>query len=205
MAGPGTRFRTGVFQPGHRDRRSRRPVRLGPGDWASSLKAPPPIPQAGAVAGEADPAKVTAARRPARSLAREFVTVNPLFGVAVVTADGQVFEEGDTRAEFAMESISKIFTMALAMEEVGARALPGESRRRPDGNGIQLHHGPRAARRLAAVSAGQRGSHRIGKPGPGGRRRRTLAQDPRRPECLRRAPARAQRGNQLLRAGHQLP
>jgi glutaminase len=44
-----------------------------------------------------------------------------LFGVAVVTADGQVFEEGDTRAEFAMESISKIFTMALAMEETGAR------------------------------------------------------------------------------------
>jgi len=46
-----------------------------------------------------------------------------LFGVAVVTADGQVFEEGDTGAEFAIESISKVFTMALAMEEVGAKAF----------------------------------------------------------------------------------
>ena len=43
-----------------------------------------------------------------------------LCGVAVVTADGEVFEAGDSRFEFAIESISKVFTMALAMEEVGA-------------------------------------------------------------------------------------
>ncbi|WP_417702530.1 glutaminase A [Pseudophaeobacter sp.] len=47
-------------------------------------------------------------------------SVDPeLFGVCVVTVDGQVFEAGDSRFEFAIESISKVFTMALAMEEVG--------------------------------------------------------------------------------------
>ncbi len=43
-----------------------------------------------------------------------------LFGVAVVTADGQLFEAGDARFEFAIESLSKLFTMALAMQDVGA-------------------------------------------------------------------------------------
>jgi glutaminase len=38
-----------------------------------------------------------------------------------VTTDGQVFEEGDAKIEFAIESISKVFTMALAMEEVGPK------------------------------------------------------------------------------------
>jgi len=46
-----------------------------------------------------------------------------LFGIAVVTADGQVFEVGDSQTCFAIESISKVFSMALAMEEVGADAL----------------------------------------------------------------------------------
>ncbi|WP_312181897.1 glutaminase A [Arthrobacter sp.] len=47
-------------------------------------------------------------------------SVDPsLFGVAVVTADGDVFEAGDARFEFALESISKIFSMALAMEDAG--------------------------------------------------------------------------------------
>jgi len=43
-----------------------------------------------------------------------------LAGVAVVTIDGQVFEAGDTRYEFAIESISKIVTLALALEQHGA-------------------------------------------------------------------------------------
>ena len=46
-----------------------------------------------------------------------------LFAVAVVTADGRVFSAGDDRFEFAIESISKVFTMALAMEQVGAAAF----------------------------------------------------------------------------------
>lgn len=48
-------------------------------------------------------------------------SVDPeLLGVAVVTVDGQVHAAGDSEFEFAIESISKVFTMALAMEKVGA-------------------------------------------------------------------------------------
>ena len=43
-----------------------------------------------------------------------------LFGVAVVTAGGEVYSAGDVKFEFAIESISKVFTMALAMEQTGA-------------------------------------------------------------------------------------
>jgi glutaminase len=37
-----------------------------------------------------------------------------LFGLAVTTVDGQIFETGDTRYEFAIESISKVFEPRLA-------------------------------------------------------------------------------------------
>src|ERR1700719_3031915 len=42
-----------------------------------------------------------------------------LFGVAVVTTDNQVFELGDVDYSFSIQSISKVFTLALAMEELG--------------------------------------------------------------------------------------
>ena len=44
-----------------------------------------------------------------------------LFGVCVATVDGQTFPAGDATCEFALESISKVFTAALAMEQVGPR------------------------------------------------------------------------------------
>jgi glutaminase len=44
-----------------------------------------------------------------------------LFGVCVTTVDGQTFSAGDARCQFALESISKVFTAALAMEQVGPR------------------------------------------------------------------------------------
>jgi glutaminase len=43
-----------------------------------------------------------------------------LFGIAVVTTDNQVFTLGDVRYSFSIQSISKVFTLALAMEELGA-------------------------------------------------------------------------------------
>ncbi|PSJ63173.1 glutaminase A [Pseudaminobacter soli (ex Li et al. 2025)] len=46
-----------------------------------------------------------------------------LFGIAVVTADGQVFKTGDADFAFAIESISKVFTLALVMEKIGAEAV----------------------------------------------------------------------------------
>jgi glutaminase len=46
-----------------------------------------------------------------------------LFGLAVVTADGKVFKAGDTDYAFAIESISKVFTLALVMELIGPPAV----------------------------------------------------------------------------------
>jgi glutaminase len=42
-----------------------------------------------------------------------------LFGVAVVTTDNQSFALGDVDYSFSMQSISKVYTLALAMEELG--------------------------------------------------------------------------------------
>ena len=44
-----------------------------------------------------------------------------LFGICVTTVDGQMFSAGAAESEFALESISKVFTAALAMEQVGPR------------------------------------------------------------------------------------
>jgi len=42
-----------------------------------------------------------------------------LFGVAIVTTDNQVLTMGDVKYSFSIQSISKVFTLALAMEELG--------------------------------------------------------------------------------------
>src|SRR5215212_3518178 len=42
-----------------------------------------------------------------------------LFGVAVATTDGQLMAVGDTDYSFSIQSISKVYSQALAMEEVG--------------------------------------------------------------------------------------
>jgi glutaminase len=46
-----------------------------------------------------------------------------LLGICVATVDGQTFSAGAADREFALESISKIFTAALAIEQIGARAF----------------------------------------------------------------------------------
>jgi glutaminase len=42
-----------------------------------------------------------------------------LFGIAVVTTDNQVLTLGDVNYSFSIQSISKVFTLALAMQELG--------------------------------------------------------------------------------------
>jgi glutaminase len=70
-----------------------------------------------------------------------------LFGIAIVTTDGAVHEIGDSRYEFAIESISKVFTMALVMEELGPEALRAKVGADPTGMpfnsvvAIELHGG----------------------------------------------------------------
>jgi len=42
-----------------------------------------------------------------------------LFGIAIVTTDNQVLTVGDIKYSFSIQSISKVFSQALAMEELG--------------------------------------------------------------------------------------
>jgi glutaminase len=42
-----------------------------------------------------------------------------MFGVAIVTADNQSFSVGEVKYSFSIQSISKVYTLALAMEEIG--------------------------------------------------------------------------------------
>ena len=42
-----------------------------------------------------------------------------LFGIAIVTTDNQVITMGDVDYSFSIQSISKVFTLALAMQELG--------------------------------------------------------------------------------------
>jgi glutaminase len=51
-------------------------------------------------------------------------TVDPkLFGIAVVTVNGDAYEIGDARHPFAVESISKVFTLCRVIQDLGARAV----------------------------------------------------------------------------------
>jgi len=42
-----------------------------------------------------------------------------LFGISVVSTDNQSYSVGDTQYAFSIQSISKVFTLALAMAEIG--------------------------------------------------------------------------------------
>ena len=46
-----------------------------------------------------------------------------LFGIALVTPDGKIYTAGDITSEVSIQSISKVFTAALVMEEQGPDAL----------------------------------------------------------------------------------
>jgi glutaminase len=53
----------------------------------------------------------------------ELAKANPdWFGIAIVTANGSVYEVGDTRQEFTIQSISKPFVYGLALEDNGREA-----------------------------------------------------------------------------------
>ena len=42
------------------------------------------------------------------------------FGISLATLDGHVYEVGDTRVPFTIQSISKAFVFALALDTLGA-------------------------------------------------------------------------------------
>lgn len=54
----------------------------------------------------------------------ELAKVDPdLFAISIVTVDGLVFNIGDIRHVFSIQSISKVLTLAMVMEEVGESAI----------------------------------------------------------------------------------
>ncbi|MGL5111622.1 MAG: glutaminase A [Flavobacterium sp.] len=69
------------------------------------------------------------------------------FGISVVLIDGTIIEVGDIKYEFAIESISKVFTLACVMEQVGSDVLREKIGANPTGEpfnsvmAIELHRG----------------------------------------------------------------
>ncbi len=46
-----------------------------------------------------------------------------LFGIALITTDGEVYTKGDVTSEVSIQSISKVFTMARVIEESGTEVI----------------------------------------------------------------------------------
>jgi glutaminase len=46
-----------------------------------------------------------------------------VFGIALVTADGQIYTKGDLDTKVSIQSISKVFTLALVIEQKGAQLI----------------------------------------------------------------------------------
>lgn len=55
---------------------------------------------------------------------KELANVDPnIYGIALVTVDGQIFLKGDLDSRVSIQSISKVFTAALVIEEQGPKAI----------------------------------------------------------------------------------
>jgi len=55
---------------------------------------------------------------------KELATVDPnIYGIAIVTTDGQVYTMGDLKSAVSIQSISKVFTMARVIEEQGPKVI----------------------------------------------------------------------------------
>ena len=64
----------------------------------------------------------------------ELAVVDPdSFAICLATSDGYVYEAGDSRKLFAIQSISKPFTYALALTDRGLAAVAAEGRCRTVG------------------------------------------------------------------------
>jgi glutaminase len=87
----------------------------------------------------------------------ELARIDPdAFGICVATVDGQVYEVGDTRARFPIQSISKAFTYGLALEDRGAETVAGKIDVEPSGEPYnEISVDPRTGRpRNPMINAG---------------------------------------------------
>ncbi|MCE0524043.1 MAG: glutaminase A [Methylacidiphilales bacterium] len=73
----------------------------------------------------------------------ELFKANPdWFGICIATTDGQVYEVGDSRQQFTIQSISKPFAYGIALEDNGREAVLAKVGVEPTGdafNSISLH------------------------------------------------------------------
>ncbi len=46
-----------------------------------------------------------------------------MFGIVVISTDGKIYKVGETKYEFGIESISKVFTLCMAMQHYGDTAI----------------------------------------------------------------------------------
>ena len=46
-----------------------------------------------------------------------------LFGITLVTVDGNSYDSGDTQYKFSIQSVSKVFTLAKVMDNIGSKAI----------------------------------------------------------------------------------
>jgi glutaminase len=55
---------------------------------------------------------------------KELATVDPkIFGIAIVTTEGEIYTKGDIDSKVSIQSVSKVFTMAQVIEEQGHQAV----------------------------------------------------------------------------------
>ena len=91
----------------------------------------------------------------------ELAIVDPdSFSICLATSDGYVYETGDSRKRFAIQSVSKPFTYALALADQGLAAVAAKVDVEPSGepfNEISLD----ADHRAAAQPDDQRGRHHL--------------------------------------------
>ena len=90
-----------------------------------------------------------------------------LFGICLTTAGGAVYEAGDTRTGFTIQSMSKPLTYGLALERWGEQVVRSRVGVEPSGDAFNEITG--AGDRCAAQSDDQRGRDRLC--GAGGGRR----------------------------------
>jgi glutaminase len=78
------------------------------------------------------------------------------FGICLATADGHLYEAGDTRTDFTIQSISKTFTYGLALADRGFDVVDAKIDVEPSGEAFyEISLGPQTGRpRNAMINAG---------------------------------------------------
>ena len=133
----------------------------------------------------------------------ELETIDPdAFGICLATVDGHVYEVGDTRARFPIQSISKAFTYGLALEDRGAEAVAAKLDVEPSGEPYnEISVDSRTGRpRNPMINAGAITASSLDRRRHAGRAVRARADGVLR---VRGSPARARRGRAAQRAANR--